>query len=495
MLRRLCLLLAVLLLVPLGCGGGGGLADGGRPTTPEFGSSVNLRILVQVPPSGRDALAQSGSSATVRIEVLERQSGLPVVSPVDAVLPSGSSQVEVPVLGVPAGFWRVSARLLSDGVPASEASIVDVEVVAGQTTRVALSLSNVQVTREFVVVANAGDDTLSVFQADLATSALTPVSGSPFSTGAGTSPAEVAFDPQGDFFYVSFEATDHVAQYRLDPVTGVPTFVNQVAAGNNPRGLAMDPLGRYLYVTNLFEPKVSGYSIDSATGSLTELAGSPFLVNGAQVPQTGYVEPQGRFLYVGEGNLISQMYAFRIDADSGNLAQVGGAISAGPPSNRIFGFQAPPAGDLLYVTGSFSQILGFDINPSTGAVTPKAGFPVNTPGTALGGMQLDDSRKVLHVTAFFEKTVLSYPLAAGGSLGALLPGTPIGTGGNTPLYLVLNPTNEALYVANVDQTGNPSAGSVAAYRIGSGGAPAAVSGSPFASGAISFGIDVVRYTR
>lgn len=492
MLRRLALLLMTLMLLPLGCGGGGGAADSGLTTTPQLGASVNLRVLVQVPDGLRELLSQSsGSTFSVRLEVLDRSTGTRVVPTVDVALTSGSSQtVEVPIQEVPAGFWRVSARLLSNGEPSGSASVADVEVQPGRLTRVALSLSSSPlVTREFVVAANASSNTLSVFQADLSTSVLTPVSGSPFPTGAGTSPAEVAFRPQGDFFYVTLEGVDHVAQYSLDPVTGAVAFVAQFATLGNPRGLAIDPLGRFLYVTNLADGKLSGYAIDATTGALTELSGSPFLITGAQAPQTVYVEPQGRFLYVGEGNLISQMYAFRIDAGTGNLAQEGGAISAGPPGNRIFGFQA--SGDVLWATGSFSQILGFDINPTTGAVTPKAGYPVNTPETALGGMQL--ANNVLYVTGFFGNTVLAYPVQSGGALGALLAQVP--TGGANPLVPVLNPTGEALYVTNIDQTSNPSNGSVAAFRLGSGGVPVAVSGSPFASGERTFGVDVVRLTR
>lgn len=117
-------------------------------------------------------------------------------------------------------------------------------------------------------------------------------------------------------------------------------------------------------------------------------------------------------------------YAFRIDAGTGNLTREGGAIPAGPPSNRIFAFQATPAGDVLYVTGSFGDILGFDINPTTGAVTPKAGFSVATPDTALGGMQLDPVNSILYVTGFFGNSVLAYPVTTGGTWGPCCPGPP-----------------------------------------------------------------------
>ncbi len=122
----------------------------------------------------------------------------------------------------------------------------------------------------------AGDNDISGFRIDCDSGRLTPIPGSPFASGAG--PTAVAIDPSGRFAYVANLGTNNVSAYtideksgRLSPVTGSP-----FAAGTFPSAIAVDPLGKYVFVTNSMSNNVSGYAINNSTGGLTPLPGSPY---------------------------------------------------------------------------------------------------------------------------------------------------------------------------------------------------------------------------
>jgi hypothetical protein len=122
----------------------------------------------------------------------------------------------------------------------------------------------------------AGDNDISGFRIDCDSGRLTPIPGSPFASESG--PTAVAIDPSGRFAYVANLGTNNVSAYtidersgRLSPVTGSP-----FAAGTFPSALAVDPLGKDVFVTNSRSNNVSGYAINHSTGALTPLPGSPY---------------------------------------------------------------------------------------------------------------------------------------------------------------------------------------------------------------------------
>jgi 6-phosphogluconolactonase (cycloisomerase 2 family) len=57
----------------------------------------------------------------------------------------------------------------------------------------------------------------------------------------------------------------------LTPVAGSP-----FTTGTFPAGVAVDFSGKFLYTANESSNNVSGFTINSTTGALTPLAGSPF---------------------------------------------------------------------------------------------------------------------------------------------------------------------------------------------------------------------------
>lgn len=139
---------------------------------------------------------------------------------------------------------------------------------------------------KFVVAANQGTSTVSVFSLDANSGALTAASGSPFTTGS--SPGPLAIDPPllagvaaaGKFVYVGNTGDSSLSAYSIDasgnltPVTGTPV---SLGANAQPSSVAVDPGGKFVYVS-MGTQQVAGFALDPNTGALTPIAGSPFSV-------------------------------------------------------------------------------------------------------------------------------------------------------------------------------------------------------------------------
>ena len=139
---------------------------------------------------------------------------------------------------------------------------------------------------KFVVVANQGTSTVSVFSLDATTGALTEVPGSPFASG--NEPGPVAIDPpvlagttpSGKFVFVGNTGDNTLSAYSIDsagsltPVSGTP-----IPLGTNaqPSSIAVDPAGKFVYVS-IASQQVAGFAFDPNTGALTPITGSPFSV-------------------------------------------------------------------------------------------------------------------------------------------------------------------------------------------------------------------------
>jgi len=116
---------------------------------------------------------------------------------------------------------------------------------------------------------------VSVYTINPTTGALTPVAGSPFTTGA--SPSSITINPAGTFAYVANQADGTVSAYTINQGTGALTPVtgSPFTTGASPSSITINPAGTFAYVTG---NEVSVYSINQTTGALTSITGSPFAV-------------------------------------------------------------------------------------------------------------------------------------------------------------------------------------------------------------------------
>jgi 6-phosphogluconolactonase (cycloisomerase 2 family) len=149
---------------------------------------------------------------------------------------------------------------------------------------------------------------------------LSSIPGSPFD--AGITPDAICVHPTGRFAYVTsgdFDTQGNVLQFLVDPVSGALTPVpgTPVSTGRCPKAFVMEPTGRFAYVSNACDNTISAFSVDQVTGALKEIKGSPFQTGAA--PISLQVDTTGRSLYV--ANVIDKtIRTFRINQIDGSLS-------------------------------------------------------------------------------------------------------------------------------------------------------------------------------
>ena len=250
-----------------------------------------------------------------------------------------------------------------------------------------------------------GDDcngTISAFKIGTDGS-LTEIAGSPFNTDYGA--LGIAVHPSGQFVFSinssnCCRTTDTVSVFQVNATSGALTGV-----ANSPFALpgavtanlfadfgAVHTNGRFLYVTalannNTTNGNVYGFSIDPTSGVLTSLSGSPFA---AGLNPFGIdVDSIDNFLYVVNAGPVGgtrppgidgNIMAYRIDPSAGNLTPIEGS-PFGTTNDTLLLLAVDQSCQYVYATDATSSVLGgFAINSVTGALTPVSQSPFSTHG-------------------------------------------------------------------------------------------------------------------
>jgi len=277
--------------------------------------------------------------------------------------------------------------------------------------------------------------------------------------------------------------------------------------------------GDVVYVANAAVETVAAFTVGS--GTLTAVTGSPYSLGA--VPTAAVVTPADTFLYVGTTGVI---YGYSIGT-GGVLTALnnGSGVAIADVAAMVV---SPDGGWLLALDGNGLTIDEYQINTTTGALSPGAGASYAISGATVvphgmaissignnedyvflalgtGGdlvYQLNYSTGLLSslqtlapissttsdnaVTAspngsylYIARSGTNGGLAAYsiGTNGVLTPltGSPFATG-TQPYSVVVNNAGTAVYVAN------RGSGTISGYSIGSGGVLTALSGSPYTSG-------------
>ena len=295
----------------------------------------------------------------------------------------------------------------------------------------------------FLFVANVTNNSISMFQIDSSTGALTEVQASPFASGPASSglpiptgPLSLAVEPTGQYLYVGYSTgaaagESAVITYVIDAthlaLVPMPQFeVDQPQQSN--LSLLVDAHGRNLYVADNMAAQVSIYQINAANGSLTlgnTLSGTRFARSLAMDPQTRFLfygsgqnigsievaslSPIDSLPTTGLGNQLSigvgdypgvmtvdstatflyaaaagNIFAFAINQTTGSLTAVQGLPQQ---LSGISAIVADPRGPYLYAS-SGTLVRAFQINTQTGALTEVAGSPFGTAGGVARGLAL-----------------------------------------------------------------------------------------------------------
>lgn len=236
-------------------------------------------------------------------------------------------------------------------------------------------------TADYLYVSNQGSGEVIVFVID-------PELTSSSSVAINNAPLFGAITSDGTRFYQTVSALAQIAGFSVSATNGslTPIGGSPFSTGFFPRTITIDPAGKFLYVTISSSSmgtstSVYGYSIDAASGGLTAIPGSPFTAG--ENPVSAAVDASGRFLFVANnantanGNSVS---AFSIDPNSGVLTAVPGSPFGASPFPSFVA--ADPSGQYVYVgLDNNPGIAAFVINQSTGALTPMPGSPF--PGSSV----------------------------------------------------------------------------------------------------------------
>jgi DNA-binding beta-propeller fold protein YncE len=235
----------------------------------------------------------------------------------------------------------------------------------------------------YLYVANALSNNISVLSIASGTGALSPVTGSPFQINL--SPKSMVLSPSGDFLYVSAPSSPSgviaVFSVTAGVLSSTPVGLTSTA-DNNPAGITIGSSGAYLYAANSTANSISIYSIGSS-GTLTQVPQSP-LADPFQNPVALLVDPTGTYLYVanqGSNNIAT----YSITASTGFPVEVTDS-PFGSEAHPSF-LAADPNGKYLLVgnqTGS-AGIQAFGV--SAGSLNSIATYSVGNSPTSIAILQ------------------------------------------------------------------------------------------------------------
>ena len=426
----------------------GGFASGPSSTVP-YGT-----VAGEYPAAG--AMVASGSAVSLTVSI--GSPSVPAIVPNVMGLTQSSATTAITVAGVVVGnVTTTSSSTVASGSVISQSPPAASSVPPG--TIVNLIVSSGAATANFAYVANR-EGTISAYSRNSATGALAPLN--PATITVVPSPpipqilSAIAIDPSGRFLYAvgyynaNGFVTGGIYAYAINVASGALSVVpgSPFVTDGSPQAIIFDASGSYAYVSSVNEGTVSGYALDPATGALKPLANSPY----------GISEPAGAFQLVRVGNTIyadtvnninDSITTLFIVAGTNTLSSTG--VGAPLPMNASpYSLFANPPGSVLFtlaqvpaVTSSYG-LFAFNIDSSTGALTPFTGNPLLT--SSNDSATLDPTGQYLFLTN--QTTGLEvYPInTSTGAIGSAIAGSPFATSADQ--------SNAFASAVNFDSTGN-----------------------------------------
>jgi 6-phosphogluconolactonase len=151
--------------------------------------------------------------------------------------------------------------------------------------------------------------------------------------------------------------------------------VNFTQVSGNPMAMnaAIDPSGSFLY-ESVQGGGLWGFTINRQTGDLTVMPNAP--VSPSQSFDAVAIDQLGKFVYAYGGG---QVFAYTLQAGTGQLMPVAGSPFGAAPSGVQFSIAsdriAVSQNDKFLYVATATGIMGYTIDPTTGALTMIAGSP------------------------------------------------------------------------------------------------------------------------
>jgi 6-phosphogluconolactonase (cycloisomerase 2 family) len=317
---------------------------------------------------------------------------------------------------------------------------------------------------KFLYASMCGNGTVEGYSVNPQTGALTALTGNPVASGLDC-PQFMAVDPAQTHLFVPDPSAEEIHSYAISgtgTLTEAPTTVGQCVFQ-----VAVDPSGKFLVAPDFCSDDIDVYSI-GADGTLTQVTGSPFPASAGYSPQSVWIDPAGKFIYIANTTDGPSTVGVFSLSTAGALAEVTG--SPFPAGNFAYAVTGTADGKYLYVNdeSGAGAVLGFSVNSITGALTP-----LSTPSIAGGAcwISAEATSKVLFSTDC-SGGIFSFAIAADGNLTAAA-GSPVSAGSDP--YPITGDTSGSFVYAGQDI--NP--GELFAYKYNSSGVLTAVTGIPF----------------
>jgi 6-phosphogluconolactonase (cycloisomerase 2 family) len=338
---------------------------------------------------------------------------------------------------------------------------------------------------------------IDAFQIDHTTGTLFAVAGSPFSTNHSTQ--AIALTPSGAFGYVV--ANDFVGNNFTNVLlvyafnSGVPMLRQTLALGTGIGGFtAVDPTGKFLYLSfDSNNPGTSGIAVFTIQSD-GRLVQSPPLAHTDVNPGRITVDSHSRFLYT-TTDTTNRIWGFSIDSSTGTLTAVPNSPLTAPRNVPQVGKEPitlnallDPTGQRLFVIDNVnSNILGYAVDQTSGALTQLPGSTGPVDNFELFAPAMDPQGRFLYVAAFNTDEITGFSLTANPSSADLpvLPGVPVPTSGVPNRSCTLDATGAFLYSVEDDAASNtgrldgyvvdPRSGALTRLPF----SPVTLAGSPF----------------
>lgn len=364
-LRKAAVSALSLTLLLLGCSGGGAAPAAITPVLPVTPTATAKAKFVY---TGNQGASLSGYSVNTTTGQLTALTGFPLSAGVNpTALAHDPLNRFLFVADISAGMLHVYAI---DGTSGSLAEVSpspypvpsSAPTYAPEPVAIAVDPSGTH-----IYVVGQGNNLVDAYTLS-STGVLTPVAGSPFSTGnlgpAYTIGNGILTNAAGTSLYVQDVYNLYV--FSIDAATGALKLQQTIAGPSSGFGLALDPAGAYIYAVGSGNNFIQAYAINGTTGLLTLSKSSSMLEqNGAY---TITVAPSGKFAYTIEANNLLVSYAVQ----NGQFTPVGTAfagvngmqIGIDPTSSFVY----VPQACSYCINGVYNVVNEFAIG-SNGALT------------------------------------------------------------------------------------------------------------------------------
>jgi 6-phosphogluconolactonase len=284
----------------------------------------------------------------------------------------------------------------------------------------------------------------------------------------------------GDYVYVananstSNSTTETISAYTVGTGTLTAVTNSPYVLSFLPTAIAVNPANTIVFVAG--NSAIYAFAIES--GGVLNVLNSGSAVGAADVVSMD-ISPDGQWLFALDGNGVT-LDEFQINSSTGVLTPQAGAaytVSGNPiPVIVPHAVKVAPRGDLVFVALGTGGDLVFPFNTSTGALSTQLSLPPVSVTTSDNALAVNPAETLLFIARSGTSGGLAvYTIGSGGSLSEI-NNSPFAAG-NQPFSVVVNKAGTDVYVANqLDST-------ISGYSIASGGALTALSGSPYSSGA------------